>query len=137
MSRWISWLRPEGWPSLTSRRMRSADDPGSMEYSAVTQPLPRPRIQRGTSSSMDAVHSTRVCPKLTRHDPAAISVKSRSNVMGRRSSGARPSSLIATHGNAAMPSAPQAQMCHARPDGHDPRLATTPEPRSVAGAEGE
>ena len=52
---------PEGRPSFTSRRIRSADEPGSIEYSAVTQPVPRPRIQRGTSSSIDAVHSTRVC----------------------------------------------------------------------------
>ena len=41
-----------------SRSMRSGDEPGSIEYSAVTQPLPLPRIQRGTSSSTDAVHST-------------------------------------------------------------------------------
>ena len=94
ISRWISWLRPEGLPSLTSRRTRSGDEPGSIEYSAVTQPVPRPRIQRGTSSSIEAVHSTRVRPKLTRHDPAAISVKSRSKVIGRSSSGARPSALI-------------------------------------------
>src|SRR5690606_17755246 len=69
----------------------SGDEPGSIEYSAVTQPLPRPRIQRGTSSSTEAVHSTRVRPNDTRHDPRAISVKSRSNVIGRRSVGARPS----------------------------------------------
>ena len=38
--------------------MRSGDEPGSIEYSAVTQPLPLPRIHRGTSSSIIAVHST-------------------------------------------------------------------------------
>ncbi len=70
MSRWISWVRPDGLPSFTSRRIRSGDEPGSIEYSAVTQPLPLPRIHRGTSSSTDAVHSTRVLPKLTRHEPA-------------------------------------------------------------------
>ena len=40
MSRWISWVRPDGWPSLTSRRGPArATSPGSIEYSAVTQPL--------------------------------------------------------------------------------------------------
>ena len=60
--------------------------PGSIEYSAVTQPLPLPFIQRGTSSSTDAVHSTRVRPKATSTEPSADSVKSRSKVMGRSSS---------------------------------------------------
>src|SRR6478735_2746774 len=60
IKRWISCVRPDGLPSFTSRRIRSADAPGSIEYSAVTQPLPLPRIQRGTSSSTDAVHSTLV-----------------------------------------------------------------------------
>ena len=67
MRRWISWVRPDGLPSLTSRRIRSGEEPGSIEYSAVTQPLPLPRIQRGTSSSIDAVHSTRVRPKRDQH----------------------------------------------------------------------
>jgi len=91
MSRWISWVRPDGLPSFTSRRIRSGEEPGSIEYSAVTQPLPLPRIQRGTSSSIEAVHSTRVRPKLTRTEPADMSVKSRSKVTGRSSSGRRPS----------------------------------------------
>ena len=60
ISRWISWVRPDCLPLAASRVIRSGDAPGNMEYSAVTQPLPRPRIQRGTSSSTDAVHSTRV-----------------------------------------------------------------------------
>ena len=74
MSRWISTVRPLCLPLAASRPTRSGDEPGSIEYSAVTQPLPLPRIQRGTSSSMLAVHSTRVRPNDTRHDPAAISV---------------------------------------------------------------
>ena len=85
--RWISCVRPEGLPSFTSRRMRSGELPGSIEYSAVTHPLPLPRIHRGTSSSIDAVHSTWVPPKVTRHEPAAIVVKSRSKLMGRSWSG--------------------------------------------------
>ena len=63
----------DGAPALlaraASRSTRSGDEPGSIEYSAVTQPLPVPRIQRGTSSSTLAVHSTRVRPNDTRHDP--------------------------------------------------------------------
>ena len=42
-----------------------------MEYSAVTQPLPLPFIQRGTSSSTEAVHSTIVRPQLTSTEPSA------------------------------------------------------------------
>ena len=74
ISRWISTVRPLCLPLAASRPTRSGDEPGSIEYSAVTQPLPLSRIHRGTSSSMLAVHSTRVRPNDTRHDPAAISV---------------------------------------------------------------
>ena len=65
-----------------------------MLYSAVTQPEPRPRSQRGMSSSKETVHSTRVRPKETSTDPAVISVKSRSKLTGRNWSGARPSGLV-------------------------------------------
>ena len=44
-------LQADGEPLETSRRIRSGEAPGSIEYSAVTQPLPLPRIHRGTSSS--------------------------------------------------------------------------------------
>jgi hypothetical protein len=83
MSRWISTVRPLCLPLAASRSTRSGDEPGSIEYSAVTHPLPDPFIQRGTSSSMDAVQSTLVRPNVTSTDPAAISVKSRWNEMGR------------------------------------------------------
>jgi hypothetical protein len=83
INRWISTVRPLCLPRAASRSMRSGEAPGSIEYSAVTHPLPEFLIQRGTSSSIDAVHSTRVLPNDTRHEPSAISVKSRSNVMGR------------------------------------------------------
>ena len=78
-------------PPAASRPIRSGEDPGSIEYSAVTQPFPDPFIHRGTSSSTEAVQSTRVRPKVTSTEPAAISVKSRSKVIGRSSPGARPS----------------------------------------------
>ena len=72
--RWISTVRPLCLPRAASRSTRSGDDPGSIEYSAVTHPLPLPFIQRGTFSSIDAVQSTRVRPNDTSTDPAAISV---------------------------------------------------------------
>jgi hypothetical protein len=71
MRRWISWVRPEGLPELTSRRVRSWVARGSMEYSAVTQPLPLPRSHGGPFSSREAVQSTRVLPKDTRQEPSA------------------------------------------------------------------
>ena len=74
ISRWISWVRPDCLPRAASRLARSGVEPGNIEYSAVTQPLPVPRNHRGTSSSTDAVHKTTVRPKLTRTEPAAISV---------------------------------------------------------------
>ena len=83
--RWISWVRPDCFPLAASRPTRSADDPGSSEYSAVTQPLPLPRIHGGTRSSTDAVHSTLVLPIETSTDPWANSVKSRTKLTGRRS----------------------------------------------------
>ena len=44
---------------------------GSIAYSAVSHPSPRPRRQPGTPSSTDAVQSTRVAPNETRHEPSA------------------------------------------------------------------
>ena len=74
MSRWISWVRPDCLPLAASREARSGVDPGSMEYSAVTHPLPEPRIQGGTRSSTEAVHNTLVCPNVTRTEPGAMTV---------------------------------------------------------------
>jgi hypothetical protein len=53
--RWISWVRPDGLPAVTSRRVRVWVARGSMPYSAVTQPLPPPRSHGGTFSSRLAV----------------------------------------------------------------------------------
>ena len=44
---------------------------GSIAYSAVTQPLPEPRSHGGALSSSEAVQSTCVSPKVTRHEPSA------------------------------------------------------------------
>ena len=91
MRRWISCVRPDCFPLAASRSTRVPVEPGSNEYSAVTHPLPVLRSHGGTRSSTDAVHNTRVLPKLTSTDPGANSVKSRWKISGRRSSGLRPS----------------------------------------------
>src|SRR5580658_6022143 len=70
--RWISWVRPEGLPLFTSRGVRLVVARGSMEYSAVTQPLPLPRRNCGTESSTVAAHSTRVWPTAISAEPSAV-----------------------------------------------------------------
>ena len=71
MSRWISCVRPEGFPDVTSRRVRVCVARGSIAYSAVTQPRPCPRSHCGGLSSSEAVHSTCVAPNLTMQEPSA------------------------------------------------------------------
>ena len=80
MSRWISCVRPDGAPLVTSRRMRSCVARGSMAYSAVTQPLPEFLSHGGTLVSTEAAHSTWVSPNLTRHEPSAWRITPRSSV---------------------------------------------------------
>ena len=94
ISRWISVVRPSGRPLATSRALRSPVDAGSIPYSAVTQPLPRPRIQAGTFSSTDAVQITRVRPTEMRALPLAVSTNPGRISTGRSSSARRPSALI-------------------------------------------
>ncbi len=60
--RWISIVRPSWRPLRASRSTRSPVDAGSSEYSAVIQPRPDLRSQRGKSSTIDAVQSTFVFP---------------------------------------------------------------------------
>ena len=87
MRRWISWVRPDWRPLAASRSTRSGEEPGNIEYSAVTQPLPVPRSHLGASSENEAVQRTAVRPILTRTEPGANLVKSRSSSTGRSSSG--------------------------------------------------
>ena len=70
MSRWISTLRPSTLPPL-SRALRVEVLPGSMLYSAVSQPLPVPTRNGGTVGSTQQVHSTIVRPMRTRTLPGA------------------------------------------------------------------
>ena len=74
-------------PARCDRRSR----PGSSEYSAVSQPRPRPAIQRGTPCSSVAVQSTRVLPAEKSTEPCGCSRKSTSRSSGRSWSGLRPS----------------------------------------------
>jgi hypothetical protein len=62
ISRWISTVRPFCFPALASRCVRTPVEAGSSEYSAVSQPRPWSRIQRGTPSSSEAVQRTFVFP---------------------------------------------------------------------------
>ena len=61
-----------------------------MPYSAVTQPRPRPAIQRGTLSCTDAVQITLVSPTEISAEPLAGRTKPGSMSVGRMSPGPRP-----------------------------------------------
>src|SRR5688572_4870287 len=98
MSRWISWVRPPICPR--SRAVRVEVARGSIAYSAVSQPSPRPRRHPGTPSSTDTAQSTRVWPKATRQEPSAFGAAPRSSRTSRRASAVRPArvgvSVVAT-----------------------------------------
>ena len=71
-----------------SRCLRSPVEAGSIAYSAVTQPLPLPVIQRGTCSWIEAVQITRVLPIEISAEPSALPTNPASIVTGRMSAGA-------------------------------------------------
>jgi hypothetical protein len=89
MRRWISIVRPSGRPRFTSRSRRCPVEAGSIPYSAVTQPRPRPAIQRGTLSETEAVQITRVSPCVMSAEPAAVATKPGSMRVGRRPEASR------------------------------------------------
>ncbi len=72
-----------------SRALRSPVEAGSIAYSAVTQPFPRPSIQRGTESLTEAVQITFVCPTEISAEPSAVSTNPASIEVGRMSAAAR------------------------------------------------
>src|SRR5690348_15877912 len=88
--RWISCVRPDCLPRAASRSVRVWVERGSMPYSAITLPRPELRIQGGTRSSTEAVHSTCVSPNRTRHEASAWREKPGSSEILRSWSGARP-----------------------------------------------
>jgi hypothetical protein len=51
ISRWISWVRPDGRPCWISRGVLTSVERGSIEYSADTHPRPEPIRNFGTRSS--------------------------------------------------------------------------------------
>ena len=89
--RWISCVRPPTLPADDSRCVRVVVARGSMPYSAVTQPLPWPRRNGGTRSSIEAAQMTRVLPTSIRTEPSACSWKCGVMRVRRRSPGDRES----------------------------------------------
>jgi hypothetical protein len=71
INRWISWVLPPTFPFEDSRCERVWVALGSMEYSAVTQPVPFPRKNGGTLSPTDAAQMTLVSPNSIKTDPSA------------------------------------------------------------------
>lgn len=72
ISRWISNVRPDGLPWAACRGVLVDVDLGSMAYSAVTQPRPRPRKKGGTLFSTVAVQMTLVLPASISAEPSAV-----------------------------------------------------------------
>ena len=87
-------MRPPIFPRTDSRERRRR--PGSIAYSAVTQPSPEPTRQRGTPSVKEATQSTRVDPNSIRQEPSAFLIQLRVIFTGRNSSKARPSARFTT-----------------------------------------
>ena len=81
--RWISCERPLWRPCRASRSVRVWVERGSMPYSAVTQPWPVPRSQRGTPTSTLAAHSTCVSPAVISAEPSAWRIVPASISTGR------------------------------------------------------
>ena len=102
--RWISTVRPSCLPRVASRCLRSPVEPGSIPYSDVTQPVPRPRIHGGTDSSTIAVQMSRVEPISKSTEPVADEMKSSSiligpQLVGRAPVGARHAATARTAGS--------------------------------------
>ena len=92
--RWISCVRPDCFPFAASRSIRSGVDPGSIEYSAVTQPLPGAAQPRRDAllDRRGAQHpgSTELDEDRARRELGVVA----SERDGRSSSGSRPSRRI-------------------------------------------
>jgi hypothetical protein len=73
-----------------SRGLRSPVEAGSIEYSAVTQPVPLPSIHFGTLLETEAVQMTRVPPAEIRAEPSALETNPGSMLTGLISASERP-----------------------------------------------
>ena len=134
-------MRPEGWPTVASRRVRSVVARGSMPYSAVTQPRPWPFSQGGSRSSRLAVHSTCVLPNLIRQEPSACIDTARSMETRRSSSGLRldgrigllltldVAGLRAPYASALRPSNRKSSLLFDGAGVFDPRFCTAERPK--------
>jgi len=71
ISRWISCVRPDFFPTDYSRGVLVFVARGIIEYSEVIQPLLVPFRNDGTVSSTEAVQITRVRPTSINTDPSA------------------------------------------------------------------
>jgi len=80
------WVKVEGVVNS-----RVFVEPGSIPYSAVTQPTPWSIKKGGILFSTDAVHITFVSPNSIKHDPAGYLINLGVIVIGRNWSSARPS----------------------------------------------
>ena len=92
--RWISAVRPEGFPCETSRALRVWVARGSIEYSAVSHPSPLSFLNGGTRFSTLAATSTRVSPSSISAEPSANFRTPVSMRTGRRASAGRPSGSV-------------------------------------------
>ena len=86
ISRWISTVRPSGRPRETPRCVRSPVEAGSSEYSAVIQPRPLPRSQRGIPPRRWRCRERAFSPATRGRTHAAA----RGSPAARRARGARP-----------------------------------------------
>ena len=91
-----------GWPLTDSRWLRSDVAPGSIAYSAVTQPMPLPRRCGGMRSSIVAAHSTCVSPIRMMQEPAAhfwtsSSIDDRAQLARRPAVGAKAQAAADAH----------------------------------------
>ena len=87
-------MRPWGRLPAVSRWEREGVEEGSMEYSAVTQPLPVPSRKGGTLSSTLAAQTTRVRPHSMSAEPAGKDWKLGVILTGRSWSGRRPDARL-------------------------------------------
>jgi hypothetical protein len=94
MRRCISWFRPATLPTDESRAVRVTVARGSIEYSAVTQPLLLSLRKAGTLSSTLTEHITLVFPSSISAEPSAKLWNLGIIRTGRSSFQARPSALF-------------------------------------------
>ena len=135
-SREISWVRPPILPRTDSRSERVCVERGSIAYSAVTQPSPDPRRQRGTPSVALAAHSTRVRPNSTSTEPSAWSSQPRVMRTSRSWSAARPPGRVGVMAATLSAASDAATAGNREPAMAQPREPAMAQPGAADGATG-